>query len=147
MKPEGANTDIVEVSPNGKISFGTGNAPFDAFLYRTATGKLRIDSDLEVQGNVTASGLVGSSVLAAGQGSVPTLVLNGTATVTVTVKPSFKDTAYQAVAQVIGGTSVLGALSVQSVTAMSVNTVNVVVKNTGLATLSGASVLVTAIHD
>ncbi|MGW3305874.1 hypothetical protein ACWDG9_04715 [Streptomyces sp. NPDC001073] len=146
IKPDGSSTDMVEVAPDGTISFGTGSGPFDAFLYRTAAGKLRVDSDLEVVGNVTATGFVGMSTLSAGQATVGALIANATATVTVTLRPGFKDTAYTAVAQVVGGANVLAALSIQSTTVASKSTVTVVVKNTGLVSLGG-QVLVTAIHD
>ncbi|MGW3153994.1 hypothetical protein [Streptomyces sp. NPDC001089] len=88
-----------------------------------------------------------AAVLSAGKGTVPTLLASATANVVVTLKPGFADTSYSPAAQVVGGVNLLSALSIQSTTVTTKDTVTVVVKNTGLVSLGGATVLVTAIHD
>lgn len=82
--------------------------------------------------------------ISVGFASVPTLLLSQSATVTVTLKIPFFDSNYSAVALISGALNLLGALQVNSVTVVDEDTVNVVVQNTGLVTLSGASVLVVA---
>lgn len=79
-----------------------------------------------------------------GTAAVPTLLLAQSVTVPVTLKKSFIDTAYSAIALLSGSLNLLGALQVNSVTIVDEDTVDVVVQNTGLVTLSGASVLVVA---
>lgn len=83
-------------------------------------------------------------------GSQPTTVaaigIGGTTTTSITHKPGFADQLYSASAVMQGGLNVLGALEVQSVTPTSGSTVDVVIKNTGLALLGG-KVTVIAVHN
>lgn len=83
------------------------------------------------------------AALAAGQAAVPSLILNAQATVQVTVKPTLPG-AYNPVAFTSGGLSILANLSVVSVTAVSGSRVDVTVKNVGVATIAGATVVVIA---
>lgn len=85
-----------------------------------------------------------SDTVSVGTASVPTLLTTQSATVAVTLKIPFFNTSYSAVAVVTGALNLLGALQINSVTIVDEDTVNVVVQNTGLLTLSGASVLVVA---
>lgn len=83
--------------------------------------------------------------LGAGSGVVGSLVLNATQTIQVPLKPDLGTTPYTATAVVSGGAvSVLANLQVQSVTAVSGSRVDVLVKNVGVATIAGATVLVVA---
>lgn len=83
-------------------------------------------------------------VNAIGIGTVPTLGANAQATVHVELSADFGGTSYSAAAALHGGTALLGALTILSTTKVDGNTVDVVVKNTGLASLSGAGVFVVA---
>lgn len=85
--------------------------------------------------------------ISVGFAAVPTLLLSQSATVSVTLEIPFLDTNYSAVALITGSLNLLGALQVNSVTVIDEDTVNVVVQNTGLVTLSGASVLVVATRN
>jgi len=91
--------------------------------------------------------IASGDLISIGIGVVPLLGSNAQATVAVTLQPGFADSSYQAVALVLGGAPLISALSVLSTTVTGSGTVNVVVKNTGLLSLSGASVLVTALHN
>lgn len=82
--------------------------------------------------------------ISVGIAGVPTLLLTQSTTVTVTLKVPFFDTSYTPVALITGSLTLLGALQINSVTIIDEDTVNVVVQNTGLLSLSGASVLVVA---
>lgn len=88
-----------------------------------------------------------ADTIALGVNSVPTLLGAAQATVQVAIKPTFADTNYQATAVVTGAVNLLASLSVLSVTVVNGTRVDVVVRNTGLLSLSGASVLVSAIHN
>lgn len=86
--------------------------------------------------------------LAAGFGAIPApLIGNATTTIQVTIKPTMPSTAYQAQATLAGSSNILGSLSIQSVTVVSPSRVDVVVKNTGVVSLNGGSVIVYAIKD
>jgi len=89
----------------------------------------------------------GTSMIALGIATVPTLLGNSQTTVQVTITPTFADTDYQASAVLTGAVSLLASLSVLSTTVFSASRVDVVVRNTGLLSLSGASCLVAAIHN
>lgn len=83
--------------------------------------------------------------LGAGTGVVGTLVLNATQTLQVPLQPVLPTTPTNATAVVSGGAvSVLANLQVQSVTPVSGSRVDVVVKNVGVVTIAGATVLVVA---
>jgi len=82
---------------------------------------------------------------AAGVSSVPSLVGNAQTTVPVTISPAFPNTSYSVAPVITGGVNLLSSLSVLSTSKISGSQVDVVVKNTGLLTLAGASVLVVAV--
>lgn len=83
---------------------------------------------------------------ATGIDDVPTLAAGASTTISVEVKPAFADDAYVAVAQIIGGKSLLGKLEVTSATVVDESTVSVVVHNTDiLLSVSGGKVLVNAV--
>lgn len=86
-------------------------------------------------------------VLAVGVATVPSLLGNTQTTVQVTITPTMPDTSYTAVAVITGGVALLASLSVLSTTKVSGSRVDVVVRNTGLLTLAGASVLVVAVDQ
>lgn len=98
----------------------------------------------EVVTNTRFNELFFKTEISVGFAVVPTLLLSQSATVTVTLEVPFFDAAYSAVALLSGSLNLLGALQVNSVTVVDEDTVDVVVQNTGLVTLSGASVLVVA---
>lgn len=102
------------------------------------------NSIAEVVTNTRYNELFFKTEISAGTAGVPTLLLAQSATVVVTLKIPFFDTSYTAVAAISGSLNLLGALQINSVTIIDEDTVNVVVQNTGLVTLSGASVLVIA---
>lgn len=83
-------------------------------------------------------------VQAVGVAAVPTLVLNATANVDVTLQPAMADDTYSAYAHKFAGVS-LANLNITSVTVVDEDTVTVGVENTGLVTLSGATILVHAV--
>ena len=87
-------------------------------------------------------------LIAMGIESVPSI--NGGASsspISVTLKPALADSDYAAVAILAGGLGLLSKLEVSSVTVVDEDTVSVVVHNTGLLPLSGAQVLVQAVHN
>lgn len=88
-----------------------------------------------------------TDVIALGLASVPTLLGGAAANVDVTIRPNYADTNYQATAALSGTVSLLAALSIISVTILNATTVRVRVQNTGLLSLGGASVVVSAIHN
>lgn len=88
-----------------------------------------------------ASGLV---VRAAGVAPVPTLLLSGSANVNVTLQPAMPDDTYTAYASKFAGVSIVD-LQIDSVTVVDEDTVTVGVSNVGLATITGASVMVHAV--
>lgn len=83
-------------------------------------------------------------IQAMGIAPVPPLTLNQTADVDVTLQPALADDTYDAYAHLFAGVS-LSNLQINSVTVVDGDTVTVAVQNTGVATLSGASVLVHAV--
>jgi hypothetical protein len=88
-----------------------------------------------------------AETISLGVGSVPTLLGSAQATINVTLKPAFADTNYVATAIVTGAVNLLASLSVVSTSIVNATTVSVVVRNTGLLSLSGASILVAAVHN
>lgn len=102
------------------------------------------NSVFETVTNTRFDELFFKTTVSAGTAGVPTLLLSQSTTVVVTLKIPFFDTSYVATAVLAGSLSLLGALQINSVTIVDEDTVNVVVQNTGLVTLSGASVLVLA---
>ncbi|MFI6228625.1 hypothetical protein ACIBCR_15090 [Micromonospora echinospora] len=87
---------------------------------------------------------VAAGKLAAGQATVPALLLGATTTVQVPLRPALADTAYAASALVVGGTNILSTLSVQSWSIVSGSQINVVVKANGVLSAGAAQVLVVA---
>lgn len=88
---------------------------------------------------VTAA--VGSPIRGIGVASVPLLLASQSTTVSVTLDPAMPNAGYAAIAKLFAGVNI-GDLEIDSVTVIDENTVDVEVHNTGLASLSGASVLV-----
>lgn len=86
----------------------------------------------------------GPAIQSMGVAAVPTLILNATTTVAVTLHPAMPDSGYSAYAMTFAGVS-LANLTITSVTVVDEDTVNVGLQNTGLITLIGASVLVHAV--
>jgi hypothetical protein len=93
--------------------------------------------DIEALSEVTA-------VRALGVAPVPSLVLNASTTVTVTLQPAMPDSGYTAYASKFAGVS-LTDLTINSVTVVDEDTVQVGVQNTGLVTLAGATIMVHAV--
>jgi hypothetical protein len=88
--------------------------------------------------------IIPAVTLAAGSATVPSLIANAQTTVAVDLNVAFPNTSYTPVAFLSGGVSLLASLSILSTTIVDADTVNVVVKNTGLITLAGATVTVVA---
>ena len=82
-----------------------------------------------------------------GYASVPSLLTTQQTTVSVALTPSLPSSAYNASAALTGNAQLLGDLAINSVTVAGAAQVDVVVQNNGLLTLSGATVLVTALHN
>lgn len=133
--------------------------PSDWFLHQFGTGMFILGGNSVVLDNsptIVSNNIFSPQMLidaphvetiSLGVGSVPTLVGAAQATINVTIKPAFLDTNYVATALVTGAVNLLASLSVLSVTIVNATTVAVVVRNTGLLSLSGASVLVAAVHN
>ncbi|MFJ8690286.1 hypothetical protein [Micromonospora wenchangensis] len=85
-----------------------------------------------------------SGKLAAGQATIPALLLGATTTVQVPLKPALPDSNVTAAALVVGGVNVLSTVGVQSWTVVSGSRVDVVVKATGVLSAGAAQVLVIA---
>lgn len=101
-----------------------------------------LETEMEtLQGEV--EGLGGESVRSTGVGAVPTLLLGTSANVDVQLNPAMPDTSFTARAFKFAAVSLVD-LAINSVTIIDADTVRVAVQNTGLVTLSGASVMVTA---
>lgn len=84
------------------------------------------------------------AVIAIGVGTVPAMLLNAQATVQVTIAPAFANTSYNVATVLSSQTGLLANVSIVSSTKVSGSRVDVVVKNTGLASLAG-TVLVAAV--
>jgi len=113
--------------PDGTMSSGMTEAEFDSMFVKLG--------DM-VNDEVTA---------ASGIEAVGTLGINASTTVTVTLNAAFADTNFSVAPIVFGGLTVLGKLEVTAVSIVDESHVNVTVHNTGLVSLSGASVLVQAV--
>jgi hypothetical protein len=87
---------------------------------------------------------VAAGKLAAGQATVPALLLGATTTVQVPLKPALPDTNFAASPLVVGGTNILATLSIMSWSIVSASRVDVVVKASGVLTAGAAQVLVIA---
>lgn len=86
-------------------------------------------------------------MISAGTASVPSLGVNASTNVVVTLKLPMADTNYQAVPVLTGTTQLLGSLSITASTILTASTVQVTVQNTGLLTLAGATALVVALSN
>lgn len=86
----------------------------------------------------------GQQVRAMGFAPVPSLVLNATANIDVTLSPAMPDDTYTAHASKFAGVSVTD-LNITSVTVVDEDTVTVGVQNVGLLTLAGATIAVHAV--
>lgn len=90
----------------------------------------------------TVDALAAATLLSAGVKECPLLVVGNT-TVSVDIIPAMPDSSYTANAQLFASVALLGDLSITSVTVVDTNTVDVVVNNGGLISLTGANILVT----
>lgn len=81
----------------------------------------------------------------AGTAAVPSLGINASAVVQVTLSAAMTSTDYNPTAVLTGSLQLLGALEITATTVATTSRVDVTVKNTGLLTLSGATVLVIAL--
>lgn len=86
----------------------------------------------------------GAQVRSIGVAPVPTLLLSGSANVDVTLKPIMPSTDFTPYANKFAGVSIVD-LQINSVTIIDEDTVRVNVSNVGLATITGASVMVHAV--
>lgn len=82
------------------------------------------------------------ALLSAGVKECPLLIVGNT-TVAVDLIPALPDTSYTPNVQLFASVALLGVLSIGTVTIVDTNTVNVVVSNGGLVSVTGANVLVT----
>ncbi len=85
------------------------------------------------------------AALSLGTATTPNIGANAQATVTVTLAPAQSSATYLAASALAGSSQLLGALSILSTTIVDADTVDVVVKNTGLLALAGATVVVSAV--
>lgn len=88
-----------------------------------------------------------TATLAVGYAVTPSLGVGASATVAVDMVPALPDSGYNVGVALAGSAQLLGALAILSATVVDADTVNVVIQNNGLLTLSGATVLVTALHN
>lgn len=101
-------------------------------------------SDLTSSVATLSTAIVGAFVRSIGVAPIPTLIQNQSTTVAVQLQPAMPDSGYSAYATTFAGVS-LASLSVDSVTVVDADTVNVALTNNGVATIAGASVMVHAI--
>jgi len=85
-----------------------------------------------------------AAMLSVGAAAVPTLLASAQVTVSVTLYPTLPDTSYTPHTQLFGGIN-LGPLEILSTTVVSTTVVDVVVRNNGLLSLTGATLLVSAV--
>jgi hypothetical protein len=118
--------------------------PDTAFQFYFAQNALYDDvSGLDTRVGSLESGSGTAALRAAGSATVPTLLLNASTMVAVDVTPALANTSYTPHAMVVGTVAIIGALNITGMSIVDTNTVNVTVQNTGLASLSGANILVT----
>lgn len=86
---------------------------------------------------------VGAAVLSVGAASVGTVLALATVVVAVPLITAMPSGSYTATAGLFGGLN-LGPLNITAVTVVDADTVNVTVQNTGLLSLGGAHIIVTA---
>lgn len=86
--------------------------------------------------------------LSVGSAVLPSLLSGGETTVSVALRTAMADTTFDVVPVLTApGVGLLTDLQIVSTSVVSASSVNVVVRNTGLVTLSGASVLVLALRS
>lgn len=85
--------------------------------------------------------------ISAGSASVPSLGLGASTVVPVTLMLGMGTTSFQAVAVLSGSQQLLGGLEITATAVVSATVINVTVRNTGLITLAGATVLVIALRE
>lgn len=147
-------TAIPAINTNDWVRYNQGvvvsvhnTSSFNNFFVRNAVysdlpDTSAIEADIAaLQTDVTA---LESSVplLSAGVKECPLLIVGNT-TVAVDIIPAMPDTSYTANAQLFASVALLGSLSISSITVVDTDTVNVVVNNGGLVSLTGANILVT----
>ncbi len=165
---DGTNSaDIANLINLNTISEGGGSWTFQSppnsnqftinageFVYYTQEMALRImtqaEVDFELVCNATCdaldeaiSGVTAPAVRSVGVAPVPTLLLNQSAVVPVTLDPAMADSSYTAKAQLFAGVA-LGASTITNIAVVDADTVNVTVQS-GVASLVGANVIVYAI--
>lgn len=86
-------------------------------------------------------------LIALGVSSVPSLLGSASTTVQVTISPARPDTDYAVASTLLGTASLLASLTITNTVIVSGSRVDVTVQNTGLLTLTGASVLVAAVDN
>lgn len=123
-------------------SFTTGGMCPAATL---ADSQLFVDLESYVASAVAAA--VPTPALAVGYAVTPNLIVGASATVSVPMVPPLPDAGYNVAVALSGSAQLLGALQILNVSVVSASAVDVVVKNNGLLTLGGATVLVTALHN
>lgn len=85
-----------------------------------------------------------TSVNAAGVMQAPTLLFGQSTDVDVNIIPAMPSASYDAHAQLFAASTALGSLSITAVSVLDADTVRVTVQNSGLVSLSGVHILVTA---
>ncbi len=133
------NTDDWILYSQNAITSVASNVEFVAQFSCNALCEIVEEVAMEVENLALAP-----KVQAVGVAPVPTLVLNATANIDVTLQPAMADASYDAYAHKFAGVS-LANLNITSVTVVDEDTVTVGVQNTGLVTLAGASILVHAV--
>lgn len=112
-------------------------------LYHNEWGCVALCDELqEVADDLSTLSAV-PAVRSIGVAPVPTLIASASTTVSVTLNPAMSGSGYSAVATLFAGINI-AALTINSVTVVDADTVDVVVQNTGLVSLSGSNVMVVA---
>lgn len=84
---------------------------------------------------------------AIGVASIPSITADNNATVDVTIKPTLPSTSYTPGAVISGSVTLLGQLSLTSAAVLDESTVRCVVHNGALITVSGGTLIVTAVMN
>lgn len=152
--------DFVIVSETGGVlSFTTNSSPYTAdtgnwLVYSVSSIGVLGNSQLPNEWNCVSvcsdldalsTSVSGAFVRSIGVAPVPTLLLSGSANVSVQLQPAMPDSNYTAYASKFAGVS-LTDLQINSVTVVDADTVTVAVQNVGLGTIIGASIMVHAIE-
>lgn len=153
----GAWTKVSESGGQLHVSFfgGTGTVNTGDWVIREPSGLCQIYTSeslylfdyIEIVDPDTLA-LATMPVISMGIAAVPTLLGSAQTNVSVTIRPTLPAvTGYSVAAVIVGGVNLLAALSVISTTIINASTVQVTVRNTGLLSLGGATVLVAAVDD